>query len=228
MEFSSRLIGVLGQTALVGKYKHPGFFRRLVNGLIAFGPLGLFGLAFLDSALLPLPLGPDAAMMLLTAKRPELMLVYALAGTIGSVAGCLVLYFISRRAGGRALKRFSPAKQERVKSLLDRYDVLALFVASILPPPFPFKVFIISSGVFRLSVWRFALGVGVGRAARFLLEGALVKHYGGQIQEIITRYFQRIGLVGIGLVALVAAFFVARSLWRRRRKATGAAAASNS
>ncbi|MDX6695631.1 MAG: hypothetical protein QOF02_3234 [Blastocatellia bacterium] len=222
------MIDLAGEHASVAKYKHPGFFRRLVNGLIAFGPLGLFGLAFLDSALLPLPLGPDAAMMLLTAKRPEWMLVYALAGTIGSVAGCLLLYFISRRAGGRALKRFSPARQERVKGLLDRYDVLALFVASILPPPFPFKVFIISSGVFRLSVLRFALGVGVGRAARFLLEGALVKHYGGQIQELITRYFQRIGLVGIGLVAVVAVIFIARAFWRRRRrKTTGEAAESN-
>jgi membrane protein YqaA with SNARE-associated domain len=228
MGLSSRLIDLAGQHVGVAKYKHPGFFRRLVNGLIAFGPLGLFGLAFLDSALLPLPLGPDAAMMLLTAKRPELMPLYALAGTLGSVAGCLLLYFISRRAGGRALKRFSPARQERVKGLLERYDVLALFVASILPPPFPFKVFVISSGVFRLSVLRFALGVGVGRAARFFLEGALVKHYGGQIQELITRSFQRVGLIGIGLVALIAVFFIARSLWRRRRKTTGEAAESSS
>lgn len=200
--------------------------RRFVDGLIAYGPLGLFGLAFLDSALLPLPLGPDAAMMLLTANHPELMPLYALAGTTGSVAGCLVLYYISRRAGGRALKRFSAAKQERVKGLLDRYDVLALFVASILPPPFPFKLFVISSGVFRMNVLRFALGVGVGRAARFFLEGFLVKHYGGQIQEIITRYFTRIGLVGIGLVVLIAAFFIARTFWRR--KATGETIESSS
>lgn len=201
------------------------FLRRLVDGLIAYGPLGLFGLAFLDSALLPLPLGPDAAMMLLTANHPELMPVYALAATFGSVAGCIVLYYISRRAGRRALARFSPAKQERVKGLLDRYDVLALFVVSILPPPFPFKLFVISSGVFRLNVLRFALAIAAGRASRFFLEGMLVKHYGGQIQDLITRYFQRIGLIGIGLVLLVAAVFIARSLWRRR--ATNEAAESN-
>lgn len=192
------------------------FLRRLVDGLIAYGPLGLFGLAFLDSALIPLPLGPDAAMMLLTANKPELMPVYALAGTTGSVAGCLVLYYISRRAGRRALARFSPAKQERVKGLIKRYDVLALFVASVLPPPFPFKLFVISSGVFRLNVLRFTLAIAAGRASRFFLEGALVKHYGGQIQELLTRYFQRIGLVGIGLAVLIAAFFIGRSLWRRK------------
>lgn len=188
----------------------------MVDGLIAYGPLGLFGLAFLDSALIPLPLGPDAAMMYLTGLHPELMPVYALAATIGSVAGCLVLYYISRRAGNRALARFSASKQERVKALLKRYDVLALFVVSILPPPFPLKLFVISSGVFRLNVLRFALAVAAGRASRFFLEGALVKHYGAQIQELITRYFQRIGLIGVGLVLLVVAFFIARSLWRRK------------
>lgn len=192
------------------------FLRRLVDALIAYGPLGLFGLAFLDSALIPLPLGPDAAMMLLTAHRPELMPVYALAATAGSVAGCLLLYYISRRAGRRALARFSPAKQERVKALIDRYDVMALVVVSILPPPFPLKLFVISSGVFRMNALRFALAIAVGRAARFFLEGFLVKSYGEQIQELIMRYFQRIGLVGIILVLLVAAFFIARTLWRRR------------
>lgn len=192
------------------------FLRRLVDGLIAYGPLGLFGLAFLDSAFIPLPLGPDAAMMVLTAHRPELMPLYALAATAGSVAGCLVLYYISRRAGRRALARFSPAKQERVKALIDRYDVMALFVVSILPPPFPLKLFVISSGVFRMSALRFALAIAVGRAARFFLEGFLVRSYGEQIQDLIMRYFQRIGLVGIVLVLLVAAFFIARMLWRRR------------
>ncbi len=194
-----------------------------MDGLIAYGPLGLFGLAFLDSALIPLPLGPDAAMMYLTGERPDLMPVYALAATTGSVAGCLVLYYISRRAGRRALARFSPAKQERVKGLLDRYDILALFVVSILPPPFPLKLFVISSGVFRMNVLRFGLAIAAGRASRFFLEGALVKHYGKQIRELITQYFQRVGLIGILLVIIVAVLFIARALWRRKSAASEAA-----
>ena len=196
------------------------FLRRLVDGLIAYGPLGLFGLAFLDSALIPLPLGPDAAMMYLTGERPDLMPLYALAATTGSVAGCLALYYISRRAGRRALARFSSAKQERVKGLLDRYDILALFVVSILPPPFPLKLFVISSGVFRMNVLRFGLAIAAGRASRFFLEGALVKHYGKQIRELVTQYFQRVGLIGILLVVAVAALFIARALWRRRSAAS--------
>ncbi|MDQ3258459.1 MAG: VTT domain-containing protein, partial [Acidobacteriota bacterium] len=149
--------------------------RKITNGLnhvseylVAFGPFGIFAIALLDSALIPLPGGPDAVMLLLSAARPAWMPLYAMVATLGSVVGCVILYYISRRAGRRALERFSAEKQARVKQLVDRYDVLSVLVASVLPPPFPFKLFVITAGVFRLSVWRFAAAVAVGRAFRFL------------------------------------------------------------
>ncbi|HVF86628.1 MAG TPA: hypothetical protein VM866_03520, partial [Pyrinomonadaceae bacterium] len=102
--------------------------RKITNGLdhvsqylVAFGPFGIFAIALLDSALIPLPGGPDAVMILLSAARPAWMPLYALAGTIGSVIGCVILYHISRRAGSRALERFSAQKRARVKELVDRY-----------------------------------------------------------------------------------------------------------
>jgi membrane protein DedA with SNARE-associated domain len=65
------------------------------------------------------------------------MLIYVAAATVGSTLGCVVLYRISQRAGKRALARFSESKQKRVKDLIDRYDVMSVLVASLLPPPFP-------------------------------------------------------------------------------------------
>jgi membrane protein YqaA with SNARE-associated domain len=198
-------------------------WRKITNGLtnlsqslVAFGPLGLFAIALLDSALIPMPGGPDAVMILLTTARPGWMIIYAAAATFGSVAGCLVLYYISRRAGRRALKRFSEAKQARVKSLIDRYDVLSVLVASVLPPPFPFKLFVVTAGVFRLSVLRFAVAIGVGRAFRFLLEGYLAARYGEHAKELLAHYYPYIGL---GLALLIILFFVLRNL---RRKTTAA------
>src|SRR5262245_66646598 len=81
-------------------------------------------------------------LLLLAAGRPSWMLIYVGAATIGSTAGCIGLYVASKRAGRRALSRFSEAKQKRVKDLIDRYDVLSVLVASVLPPPFPFKLFV--------------------------------------------------------------------------------------
>ena len=118
---------------------------RLSDFLIAFGPFGLFAVAVLDSSFVPLPSSADALMLLLTAAHPRWMVFYAIVATAGSTLGCWILYYASRRAGKHALARFSESKQKRVKELIDRYDVISVLVASLLPPPFPFKLFVITA-----------------------------------------------------------------------------------
>ena len=145
---------------------------RLSEMLVAFGPLGLFAVALLDSSFVPLPSSADALMLLLTTAHPRWMVFYALVATAGSAVGCLILYYASRRAGKRALARFSEANRNALRRI-DRYDVVSVLVASLLPPPFPFKLFVVSAGVFRFSVTRFLIAIVVGRGFRFLLEGYL-------------------------------------------------------
>jgi membrane protein YqaA with SNARE-associated domain len=196
-------------------HKITGGLTHVKDFLLAYGPFGLFAIALLDSALIPLPGGVDVVLILLTIQNPSWMLIYAAAATLGSVAGCVILYYISRRAGRLALNRFSAAKQARVKGLIDRYDVLSVLIASILPPPFPFKMFVVTSGVFGLNIVRFALAIAVGRASRFLLEGYLAVHYGDKADVLFKQYFPWIGL---GLVVLIISIFVGRKLWRKEAK----------
>lgn len=181
--------------------------------LVTWGAFGLFGIALLDSALIPMAGGPDAVMMLLSAAQPRWWPLYAAAATLGSVGGCVILYYLSARAGNRALKRFSERKQKRVKDLLDRYDVLSVLVASILPPPFPFKLFVVSAGVFRLNILRFTIAIAIGRAFRYLLEGYLAANYGEHAKELLARYYP---VIGISLAVLIIVVFVARNLLRKR------------
>ncbi len=185
---------------------------RLTDFLVAFGPVGLFVVALLDSSFVPLPSSADALMLLLTTAHPRWMVLYALIATAGSAAGCLILYYASRRAGKRALARFSEAKQKRVKDLIDRYDVISVLVASILPPPFPFKLFVVSAGVFRFSVTRFLIAIVVGRGFRFLLEGYVAVRYGAQAKIVLAKYYPWIGL---GLALLIILVFVARIVLKR-------------
>jgi membrane protein YqaA with SNARE-associated domain len=197
--------------------------RKITNGLtsvkdflVPFGALGLFAIALLDSALIPLPGGPDAVMLLLSTQNPARMPFYALGATAGSVAGCVILYYISRRAGRRALEKFPEKKRARVKELVDRYDVLSVLIASVLPPPFPFKLFVITAGVFRLSLLRFTLAVAAGRAFRFLLEGFLAVRYGERAKEVLAANYPA---VGIGIAVLLILIFVIRGLLGRKGKA---------
>ena len=188
---------------------------RLSDFFIALGPFGLFAVALLDSAFVPLPSSADALMLLLTVAHPNLMVFYAALATAGSAIGCVILYCISRRAGSGALRRFSPAKQKRVKDWIDRYDVLSVLVASLMPPPFPFKVFVITAGVFRFSLTRFTIAIIAGRMFRFLLEGYLAIRYGSQAKQILAKYYPWIGL---GLALLILTFFLTRNYLKGKSK----------
>jgi membrane protein YqaA with SNARE-associated domain len=187
--------------------------ERLSKYFVALGPFGLFAVALLDSTFVPLPSSADVLMILLTRAHPRLMIVYALLATAGSAIGCVILYYISRRAGGRALRKFSAAKQKRVKELIDRYDVLSVLVASLMPPPFPFKLFVITAGVFRFSITRFVIAIVGGRMFRFLLEGYLAIRYGAQAEQVLAKYYPWIGL---GLAVAIIAFVLTRNLMKRK------------
>jgi membrane protein YqaA with SNARE-associated domain len=194
-------------------HKVGGALQHLAQYLVTFGAAGLFVIAFLDSVFVPLPGGVDAVMILLSTSRPAWFPIYAAGATLGSLIGCVVLYQISQRAGRRALARFSERKQARVRELIERYDVLAVLVASLLPPPFPFKLFVVSAGVFRFSLWRFVIAIAAGRAFRFLLEGYLAARYGEHAKDILAQYYPYIGL---GLAVLLVVGFVVRNLLKNR------------
>jgi membrane protein YqaA with SNARE-associated domain len=188
------------------------WLTRLSEYLITFGAFGLFAVALLDSTFVPLPSSVDALMLLLSTTYPSWMLLYAFMATAGSALGCLILYLISRRAGARALNRFSEVKQRRVRNWIERYDMFAVLVATLLPPPFPFKLFVVSAGVFRFSLLRFMLAIIVGRAFRFLLEGYFAVRYGAQAKEILAKYYP---FIGIGLVVGIVVFVVLRQKFKR-------------
>src|SRR5690242_14328587 len=141
-------------------------------------------------------------MILLSTTNPSWMVLYALMATAGSAIGCWILYLISQRAGARALNKFSEVKQARVKHWIEKYDAMAVLVATLLPPPFPFKLFVLTAGVFRFSLLRFMLAIIAGRAFRFLLEGYFAIRYGAAAREILARYYPWIGLALVAAIVL--------------------------
>jgi uncharacterized membrane protein YdjX (TVP38/TMEM64 family) len=82
----------------------------------------------------------------------------------------------------------------------------------LLPPPFPFKLFVVSAGVFRFSLLRFMLAIIVGRAFRFLLEGFFAVRYGAQAKEILAKYYP---IIGLGLAVVIVLFVFVKRFIRR-------------
>ena len=182
---------------------------------LGLGAPGLFAVAFLDSSFLSLPQINDLLLVVAVAKAPHLMPLYAAMATLGSLAGCTVMYVIGRK-GGEALlrRRFSGRHTERAVRLFSRYGVLAVVVPAILPPPAPFKVFVLLAGVARMPLPQFWLAVGVGRGARYFGEGLLAVWYGERAMTFLESHGRSVAL-GVGLSVLAGG--VVYLLWRNRR-----------
>jgi len=188
--------------------------QSLLEWLKAFGSLGLFGISLVDSMGIPLPGGPDAVMIWLSATNPARMPLYALAATAGSAIGCTILYLVARRAGAAALARVTPERRDRIENLLGRYDLIAVMVPAVLPPPFPFKPFVLCAGVFKLKTWRFITAIFIGRSARFLIEGWLAVRFGEDAGRIIRQHGWKVLLA----VAVMAGAWFTVSFVRARRR----------
>ena len=190
-----------------------GAMKSLQAFLIGLGALGVFAIALLDAAFIPLPGGPDVVVMTLAHHNHEMTPLFILAAIIGSTIGSLFLYFIARKGGDAALRKFSPRKRARVEDLINRYDVWALLLAAVLPPPFPFKIFVLSAGAFRMRLWRFISAMIIGRGIRFIMEGWMAVSYGEQAMDIFKQHYPKIGL---GLAAAILIIFLFNNLFKRR------------
>jgi membrane protein YqaA with SNARE-associated domain len=195
--------------------KWSGRLETVGKFIATFGAPGLFVLCLLDSTFVPLPSSADALLIFLSIENPHLIFLYVFLAVLGSTLGCLILYYISRRAGRRALSKFSPAKQQRVKAWIDKYDMLSVMVACMLPPPFPLKLFVITAGVFRFSVTRFTVAIVIGRILRFGLLAYFAIRYGTQAMQVLQKYYPWIGL---GLAVLIIVIFVTRNILKARSK----------
>ena len=187
---------------------------------LSIGGPGLFIIAFLDSSFLSFPEVNDLLIVLLVINHPERMVFYATMSTLGSIAGCLALYFVGRK-GGDALvrKRFKGGTVERAADLMRNYGAMALIVPALLPPPAPFKIFVLMGGVANIPLKTFIWAIGLGRGVRYFGEGILAVLYGQRALDYIHENGRLVGLV-LGLLVLAggAGYY----LWKRRSQPTSA------
>lgn len=190
-------------------------FAQLIAAITAWatglGGLGLLIIAVLDSSFLSFPQVNDVLVVVLSAKYPERMPYYAGMTTVGSLIGCFMLFSVARRGGEVFLrKRLKGAHVDRALRLYQRFGLMAVVVPALLPPPVPFKVFVVLAGAADVAPWRFALAVGLGRGMRYFGQGYLAVVYGDHALEYLQAHGAEIGvslavlavLSGLGLIML--------------------------
>ncbi len=179
-----------------------------MSSLLAYGPVGLFIVAFTESTVFPIP--PDVILLPLAMMNPRLSWWYAFLTSAASVLGGLLGYAIGRKAGRPILRRFFKEETIRqVEPLFVKYGGWAVGIAAF--TPLPFKIFTFGAGIFRVPVLTFTVVSTIGRSARFFLEAALVYFLGDRAQAYLGRNFE-LATLGLTVILLLITWLLPKML----------------
>jgi membrane protein YqaA with SNARE-associated domain len=185
-----------------------------LQGIVAStGGLGLFLIAFLDSSVLTFPVINDLLLIDLSIHYPARMLYYAAMATLGSVGGCLLLYYIARKGGEAMFRKTAGPRAERIRASTKRNGFVSILVTALLPPPTPFKVFVIAAGALEMPVRTFTLGLTLARGLRFFAEGFLAVKYGNQGTQFLMTH--KLEVTGIALAVVLVLYVGSRLIFRQ-------------
>jgi len=164
------------------------------------GGLGLFLIAFLDSSVLTFPVINDLLLIDLSVRNPARMPYYAAMATLGSVGGCLLLYYLARKGGEAMFRKNAGPRAQQIQTWTKQNGFVSILVTALLPPPTPFKIFVIAAGALEMPVRTFVLGLLVARGFRFFTEGFLAVKYGDQASGFLLTHKLEVTSITLGVV----------------------------
>jgi membrane protein YqaA with SNARE-associated domain len=192
------------------------FISWIYGFALSLGGPGLFAVAYLDSSFVSLPEINDILVVLMVTRDKELMPYYAALATCGSIAGCYTIFLLAEKGGQAFLrKRLHQGHMDRALRLYRRHGLLALMVPALLPPPAPFKLFVLAAGLAEVRPLSFVIAIGVARGLRYLALGVLAIYYGDAALELMRT---RGPAVAIGLAAVIVTAAAGWWLWQRSRR----------
>jgi membrane protein YqaA with SNARE-associated domain len=183
-------------------------------------PGGLILLGALDSSLIFfLPLGIDVAVVVLSARKPELFWLYATLAAAGSLIGAGLTFWIGRKVGEHGLSRLiSPSRLKRVEARVSESAAISTGILGLIPPPFPLTAFVLTSGALRANPWSFLLALTGARLVRFGIEAALAARYGGRILRWMESTVFEVIIGALIALAIVGTIVSAIALVRSTRR----------
>ena len=198
--------------------RYTGFLWGLLQPL---GIWGVFVISAMDAAAFGLPM--DVVIAGYVYQHPSQFLIYVTLASAGSALGSSVLYWIGYEGGEKLLrKRMSPEKFEKIHSSFERHEFWALMFPAMLPPPTPFKLFVLSAAVFEMNFWHFLLAIFAGRFVRFLALSLLTLKFGPRFVEwsgnLFSEHFEWL-LVAVAMG--LAGWLVVRRMKARPKPVTG-------
>src|SRR2546430_6588452 len=137
---------------------------------------------------------------------------------LGSVLGCVVLYFIARK-GGEALFHSKAGKHSHaIRHWLERSGFVGMLIAALLPPPTPFKFFVLAAGVFEVPLFSYTSAITIARLFRYFGIGYLAIRYGADALPYLVHHKLQVAVIAISVV--IVSYVLSRLLLRRSEEHT--------
>ncbi|MEE9234189.1 MAG: VTT domain-containing protein [Candidatus Acidoferrales bacterium] len=202
--------------------KLPEWAQSLITTLLgSVGGFGLFAIAFFDSSFGTLPVINDALVIALSLANPENMIFYATMASLGSILGCLTIFYMARKGGEAVLRRqkhATPERIERIRRWYERNEFLTVAIPAVLPPPTPFKVFILAAGVFGVRLRPFLIALTLGRGLRYFFWGFLAVWKGEEAVEFLRTHFLQVSAAAVGVILVIYVTLRIVQRYRARRR----------
>lgn len=201
----------------------PSWARSLINLFLKLGVFGPFLLETFDSSFFYMPLANELLLFALIHGGGEssgwMWIVYAVSGAAGTVAGVALLDLVMRRVGAGGVERLvGPRRFGKLKAKVERNTGWVVFVASALPPPFPFRFTMMTASALQCDRGRMFAAVFAGRTLRFAAEALLILYLGRRFLDFMNSDAFNYVVYGLTLVAVVgSAVTIYRLLWSGRR-----------
>ena len=171
--------------------------------ILRLGGPGLILVGLIDNSVIPIPGGMDLFVILLTSHRREWWWYYAIMATVGAVIGGYVTFRLAKKGGKEGLeKKIGKRRAEKAYKKFEKGGFSAVFIGSMLPPPFPLVPVLMAAGVMQSSRKTFLISLTLGRAIRFFVIAFLGKMYGTAIVGWLGRYYKPFLYVLIALGVL--------------------------
>jgi len=189
--------------------------ESLLELLRSWGLLGVFLIATLDSAGVPMPVALDAMLIGVAIASPAKAYIAALLATVGSVAGNYFLFGVARKGGEAYLVRQTESRRaSKFREWFQRYGLITVFIPTLVPIPLPLKVFVLSAGVLGVRRRTFLLTILAGRVPRFLAMAYLGAQLGENSMAWLGEHAWNLAAIAACLCLLLIAL-VKWTEWRR-------------
>jgi len=196
-----------------------GWKQKVVAFASGLGAPGLFLISFLDSSVLTFPIINDLLLIELSMEHPARMPLYALMASLGSVLGCVVLYFIARKGGEAIFHQKAGKHGHAIRHWVERNGFLGMLIAALLPPPTPFKFFVLAAGVFEVPLFSYISAITIARLFRYFGIGYLAIRYGAGAMPYLVHHKLQVTVFVITLV--IVSYVLSRLVLKRRAPSGG-------